>query len=59
MDTRCLFLTPNKEDIVCKASITKMRPSVFELNIYCTTEEHYRCPILVARTLREGHNREM
>lgn len=40
---------------VCGASVTGMSPSSFELNIYCHTEEHYRCPILLARTLREGN----
>lgn len=39
----------------CSASITGMAPSEFELGIYCTTEEHYRCPILLAHTLREGY----
>lgn len=53
MDKKCPYLG-SKEDSVCKASMTKMVPSLFEYNIYCTTEEHYRCPLLLARTLRDG-----
>jgi len=30
-----------------------MVPSVSEFTTYCDTEEHYRCPILLARVLRE------
>jgi len=31
-----------------------MSPSLFEYNIYCTTEEHYRYPLLLARSMRDG-----
>ncbi|MBI5236985.1 MAG: hypothetical protein HY887_00990 [Deltaproteobacteria bacterium] len=54
MDKKCPYLK-SEEDSVCKASFTNMVPSIFEFNIYCTTEEHYRCPILLARTLRDGY----
>lgn len=30
-----------------------MVPSVTEFTTYCDTEEHYRCPLLLARVLRE------
>ncbi|MBI5588710.1 MAG: hypothetical protein HY889_10155 [Deltaproteobacteria bacterium] len=53
MDEKCPYLE-SEEESVCKASLTNMTPSIFEYNIYCTTEEHYRCPILLARTLRDG-----
>lgn len=51
METNCPYLN----EVVCKASVTNMTPSLFETTVYCTTEEHYRCPILLARTLRDGH----
>ena len=55
MDKKCKYLDEAPEDSVCKASMTHMSPSIFELNIYCSTAEHYRCPILLARTLRDGY----
>ena len=51
MDTNCPYL----KDVICKASVTNMTPTLFELTVYCDTEEHYRCPILLARTLRDGY----
>lgn len=54
MDKKCEYLKP-EDNFVCKASKTNMIPSIFEFNIYCTTEEHYRCPLLLARTLRDGY----
>ncbi len=54
MEKECPYLKPCAADYVCGASITNMVPSLFEFTIYCNTEEHYRCPILLARTLREG-----
>ena len=53
MENRCKYLGPEAGG-VCEASVTKMVPSLFEHNIYCTTGEHYRCPLLLARSLRDG-----
>jgi hypothetical protein len=39
--------------MVCGASVTNMTPCASELATYCATEDHYRCPILLARVLRE------
>lgn len=55
MDKKCKYLDKAPQDPVCKASMTGMSPSIFELNIYCSTAEHFRCPLLLARTLREGY----
>ena len=54
MDKECRYLGPGPNS-VCTASVTKMVPSLFEHNIYCTTEEHYRCPLLLARSMRDGY----
>lgn len=54
MDKNCKYLDEAQQDSVCKASVTGMSPSIFELHIYCSTAEHYRCPLLLARTLRDG-----
>lgn len=54
MDNRCQYLGRGAGG-VCEASITKMVPSLFEHNIYCTTKEHYRCPLLIARSMRDGY----
>ena len=51
----CPYLETGRH--ICNASLTLMAPSIFETNIYFTTEEHYRCPILIAHTLR-GWRRE-
>jgi len=54
IEMECPYLKPLAAAHVCNASDTKMVPSEFEFTIYCNTEEHYRCPILLARTLRDG-----
>lgn len=58
METKCPYLRSVKKDFTCGASVTNMTPSIFEINIYCTSEEHYRCPILLARELRDGSREE-
>lgn len=55
MKTKCPYMKRNKKDVVCAASATNMSPNLFEKSVYCTTEEHYRCPLLIARTLRDGY----
>lgn len=55
MDKKCRYLDKAPQDPVCKASMTSLSPSIFELNIYCSTPEHYRCPLLLARSLRDGY----
>jgi len=58
MHNECPYLRlVDKGDCVCTASLTNMIPSPIELRLYCTTEDHYRCPILLSRTLREGARR--
>ena len=59
MNMECPHLEAGKKESVCNASLTMMAPSVFETSIYCTTEEHYRCPILLAYTLRDGYRELM
>jgi hypothetical protein len=36
----------------CLASITRLSPDAEDSARYCTTEEHYRCPLLLASVLR-------
>ncbi len=55
MDKKCKYLDNARQDPVCRASMTSMSPSIFELNIYCLTAEHFRCPLLLARSLRDGY----
>jgi hypothetical protein len=54
MDRECPYIETRPEDLVCGASVTSMVPSVLDLTTYCDTEEHYRCPILLAKVLRES-----
>lgn len=51
----CIYLESGKRKSICTASITMMEPSAYETTAYCQTEEHYRCPILLAHTLRKGY----
>lgn len=53
MDRECPYIETRPQDLVCGASVTSMVPSISEFTTYCDTEEHYRCPILLARVLRE------
>jgi len=47
------------EQAVCNASISHMVPRLFDYDAYCNSEEHYRCPILLAYTLRDGYRELM
>lgn len=42
---------------VCGASITHMTTSIDDEEAFCATEEHYRCPMLLAHVLRKGSER--
>lgn len=53
---KCPYLEAGRH--ICNASLTHMAPGVFEVNTYCTTEEHYRCPMLLAYILRRGYREE-
>ena len=44
----CQYLEVGKNSSICTASMALMVPSVYEVELYCTTEEHYRCPILLS-----------
>ena len=48
MDCKCIYLS---EEAICDASISHMAPKLFDYDAYCNSEEHYRCPILLAYTL--------
>ncbi|MBI5892206.1 MAG: hypothetical protein HZB79_00900 [Deltaproteobacteria bacterium] len=48
----CPHLETGRKVNVCNVSLTMMSPSIYETNVYCATEEYYRCPILLAHTLR-------
>lgn len=40
----------------CLASVTRLSPDAEDSVRYCTTEEHYRCPLLLASVLRGNAN---
>jgi len=50
----CPYLETSREKSTCSASTGCMRPCELDMTRYCKTEEHYRCPILLAHTLRRG-----
>ncbi|MCC6502505.1 MAG: hypothetical protein IT362_05140 [Deltaproteobacteria bacterium] len=54
MERECPYIETRPEDFICGASVTSMVPSVSEFTTYCGSEDHYRCPILLARVLREA-----
>lgn len=53
----CPYLEPGQAARFCSASVSLMIPSIEESMSYCTTEEHYRCPMLVSHILRGGEPR--
>lgn len=55
----CMYLEKCGKNGICSASISLMVPSIFERQVYCGTEEHYRCPMLIAHTLRAGSRKEV
>lgn len=48
----CPYLEEEITESRCNASVTNLVPSVEEKVSYCTTEDHYRCPMLLAHVLR-------
>lgn len=48
----CPYLENHKVASNCAASIGLMTPSADDMAVYCATEEHYRCPMLLGRILR-------
>lgn len=54
MERECPYIETSPKDLTCGASISNMVPSVSEFTAYCGSEDHDRCPILLARVLRES-----
>ena len=54
MERECPYVETRHKSFICGASISKMEPGVSEFATYCGTEDHDRCPILLARVLREA-----
>ncbi len=52
----CPYYKSVQTDKACLASVTRLRPEAEEAGKYCTTEEHYRCPLLLASILRGNAN---
>lgn len=50
----CPYLETGTKSRFCGASITRLIPGMEETAKYCKTEEHYRCPMLLAHVLRGG-----
>ncbi|MEK6791274.1 MAG: hypothetical protein AABY45_06190 [Deltaproteobacteria bacterium] len=48
----CPYFEAGTEREVCSASITLMTPDAHDETRYCATEDHYRCPMLLAYVLR-------
>ncbi len=39
----------------CGASLTRLLPGAEEVASWCSTEDHYRCPMLLSHVLRAAH----
>ena len=48
----CPYLEHGAAERVCNASVTLMAPDDCDTVEYCSSEEHYRCPLLLAHVLR-------
>lgn len=55
---KCPYLGTGKMGCTCNASVTRIAPSRYEMNRYCTTEAFYLCPMLLARLLRGGDQKK-
>ncbi|MBE9503057.1 MAG: hypothetical protein IME96_02645 [Proteobacteria bacterium] len=52
--TECPFLADAEGRRLCGASSHKMVPSDLAFENYCSTEDHYRCPMMLAQLLAAG-----
>lgn len=50
----CPYLETGRKSRLCSAASSLMAPSIEDADTYCTTEEHYRCPMLLGHLLRGG-----
>ena len=50
----CPYLGGLELHRVCNASLTLMTPGANDIETYCETEDHYRCPMLLSRLLMGG-----
>lgn len=53
----CPYLEHGAAGRVCNASVTLMEPDDCDTVQYCSNEEHYRCPLLLAHVLRGSRDR--
>jgi len=55
----CPYLSSGKTKEVkaqfCGASFTRMAPGVEEVASWCSSEDHYRCPMLLSHVLRAAN----
>ncbi|MEK7678828.1 MAG: hypothetical protein AAB356_01425 [Deltaproteobacteria bacterium] len=55
----CPYLEHGAANRVCNASVTLMKPDDRDTVQYCSSEEHYRCPLLLAHVLRGNRSRTL
>lgn len=55
----CPYLTTGQRKEMtgrfCGASLTRLLPGAEEVASWCSTEDHYRCPMLLSHVLRAAH----
>lgn len=54
----CIFLGHKEMRSICHASLTGISPSITDMLNYCESEEHYRCPILLAKLMKTEFRRK-
>ncbi|MFQ5735855.1 MAG: hypothetical protein ACE5GY_03210 [Thermodesulfobacteriota bacterium] len=54
MSDECPYLDAGRIIKLCKASDTLLMPSTERHKRYCSSDEHYRCPVLLGHVLRSG-----
>lgn len=52
MENECPYIGTGPDE-ACGASVANMAPAGLDFELYCSSEDHYRCPIGLARVLRE------
>lgn len=50
----CPYMEGSRAKPWCGASPARKTPGAYEMDVYCTTEEHSNCPSLLGYLLRYG-----
>jgi len=47
----CPFLSTVQDARICTTTTRRAHPTALQMTNYCTTEDHYRCPLILVKVL--------